>query len=128
MKFNTFKTHSCVLLFFLIFVLLSPNIIHGKSYKIPLSNFKIISFRGEWQGEWLYVIGEIKNIGQIPGGPKIEVIARDSKQLLIASKQFWPNSTVNILPGNSCGIKHHMTQDRRAKSIEIKVINIRKWH
>ena len=47
--------------------------------------------------------------------------------MLIASKRFWPDSVDNILPGNSCGIKYHITEDKRAKKIEIKIISAGKW-
>lgn len=97
------------------------------SSRIPVCNFNIVSFRGEWQNGTFYVIGEIKNVGAIPGGPKVEVIARDSEGLLIARQQFWPNSVHNILPGNSCGIRFHITEDSRAETIEIKVVGVNKW-
>lgn len=89
--------------------------------------FEIVSFRGEWQGGTLYIIGEIRNNGNIPGGPKVEVIARDSQGMLIGSDQFWPNSTNNILPGSSCGIKYPVTEDTRAKTLGIKVIGVSNW-
>lgn len=104
-----------------------PVLTFAGSSEIPPSNFEIVSFRGEWQGGTLYIIGEIKNNGNIPGGPKVEVIARDSQGMLIASKQFWPNSINNISPGSSCGIKYHITEDTRAKTIEMKVISVNSW-
>ena len=114
------------ILFFLI-IILPYSLIYAQSPRIPLSNFKIISFRGEWRYNTLYIIGEVKNIGDVPAGVEVEVIARDSNKLLIDSAQFWPNSINNIQPGSSCGIKHHITEDTRAKTLEIKVINATVW-
>lgn len=91
------------------------------------SDFEIVSHRGVWEGGRLRLKGEIKNNGNIPGGPKIEVIARDANGELIDSKQFWPNSVTNIPPGGTCGIEHTITRDIRAKTYEVKVIDVDVW-
>jgi hypothetical protein len=127
MKSNISKKQSITFFFFVVTVFIIPVLTFAVSGKIPLSNFEIVSFRGEWQGGTLYIIGEIRNNGDIPGGPKVEVIARNSQGMLIASEKFWPNSTDNILPGRSCGIKHYITEDTRAKTVEIKVISVSSW-
>ena len=127
MKAKTLKNQSLTLFSSIIIICIVTTLTFAKSSKIPPSNFEIVSFRGEWRSGTLYIIGEIKNIGNIPGGPKVEVIARDSKGMLIDSKKFWPNSMDNILPGNSCGIRHHITMDTRAKTVEIKVISVSSW-
>ena len=114
--------------FFLIFAMfIIPALTFAGSSKIPTSNFEIVSFRGEWQGGTLYIIGEIRNNGNVSGGPKVEVIARDSQGMLIGSEQFWPNSTNGILPDSSCGIKYPVTEDTRAKTLEIKVVGVSNW-
>ena len=104
--------------FFLIVLLTSilifPSLISAKP-KVPISNFKIVSFQGEWRHNTLWVIGEIKNIGTIAAGVQLEVIVRDDKGRLITSQQFWPNSINNIFPGNSCGIKYPITENKCAK-------------
>lgn len=115
------------MVFFLLFIPFTILSSFAQRPHIPLSSFEIVSFRGEWQHDTLYVIGEIKNTGHIPGGVKVEAIARDSQGVLIDSQKFWPNSTNNIQPGGSCGIKHHITDDDRASRVEIKVIDARFW-
>jgi hypothetical protein len=115
------------LLLVCILFILNPFFIYAASSETPISNFQIISVRGEWRGPSLYVIGEVKNIGAIPGGPKLEVIVRDSNGFLIDSAQFWPNSTVNILPGASCGVKHPVSENKNATKIELKVISVNSW-
>jgi len=94
----------------------------------PSSDFKILNYRGEWDesGE-LWIKGEIKNIGSRAGGPKLEAIARDSKGVLLDSQQFWPNSTSNIPPGDTCGISFPLTYNRNANSLELKVIDVSIW-
>lgn len=127
MKSHTLKKIHIFYLVLFLYITLVPALTVAGSAKIPTPNFEIVSYRGEWRYDRFYIIGEIKNIGNISGGPKIEAIARDSQGILIASKTFWPNSVQNILPGSSCGIKHHITEDRRAKTIEVKVISVDKW-
>jgi hypothetical protein len=127
MKSNISKKQSIIFFFFVVIMSIIPALTFAGSIKISPSNFEIVSFRGEWQGNTLYIIGEIRNNGNIPGGPKVEVIARDSQGMLIASQQFWPNSTDNILSGSSCGIKYPITEDTRAKTVEIKVISVSSW-
>jgi hypothetical protein len=91
------------------------------------SDFKIVSYRGEWDDDRLRVVGELKNIGSVPAGAEIEVIARDSKGVLVDSQSFWPNSTNNIPVRGSCGIGYTITRNRRASKIEAKVISARVW-
>lgn len=104
---------------------------HLNSYSdnkgISPSDFKIISYRGVWEGGRLRIKGEIKNNGKIPAGPKIEVIARDINGKFIDSEQFWPNSITNIPPGGSCGIGYTITRNTKAKTIEVKVIDVSVW-
>jgi len=96
--------------------------------KISIDDFEIISYRGEWRYDTLWIIGEIKNNGGIAAGSEVEVIARDSKGMLIASSQFWPNSISNTSPGSTTGINAPITEDRRAKTIEAKVIRVKIWN
>ena len=57
----------------------------------------------------------------------MEVIVRDAKGMLIDSAKFWPNSISNIHPGRSCGFKYPLTEDKRAKNIEISIISVEVW-
>lgn len=100
----------------------------GGSAKVPVSNFKILSFRAVW-GEFgtLRVIGEVKNTGSIAAGVELEAIARDSNGNLVDVAKFWPNSVNNIPPGGSTGFKFPLTEDKSAKKVEVKVINAQVW-
>ena len=98
-----------------------------KARGISPADFKIVSHRGEWQNDRLRIIGEIRNKGAVSAGVEIEVIARDDKGGVIESKTFWPNSTTNIAPGGTCGIGYTITKDTRAKTIEVKVIDVNVW-
>lgn len=66
-------------------------------------------------------------MGETPGGPHVEVIARDENGELVASTDFWPNSINNIPPGETRGIAFTITEDSRAKSAEIKIIGVNIW-
>ena len=94
---------------------------------VPISNFKIISFHGDWRGDTLYVIGEIKNIGNVAAGVQIQAIARDSSGTLIDCESFWPNSPNNIQPGLSCGIKYPITDKRSTQKIELIILEALIW-
>lgn len=98
-----------------------------KTRGVSPADFEIVSHRGEWQNDRLRIIGEIRNKGAVSAGAEIEVIARDDKGVLIESKTFWPNSTNNISPGGTCGIGYTITKDIRAKTIEVKVIDVNVW-
>lgn len=91
------------------------------------SDFRIVSYRGEWRYDTLWIIGELKNAGSVAGGPKLQVIARDSSGVLVDSKTFWPNSTTNLGPGETCGIEHPISDNRRAQTLEVKVLDVSRW-
>ncbi|MDZ7831648.1 MAG: hypothetical protein U5L07_07835 [Desulfobacterales bacterium] len=110
-------------LFLILF--LSPLCFAGSD--ISISNFEIISLRGEWRSGTLWAMGEIKNVGNVSGAPKIEIIARDSSGNLIDSAKFWPNSTDPIYPGRSCGIKHPITENNQAAKIEAQILSVSDW-
>ena len=96
--------------------------------KPQYSDFKIVSYKGVWREyRGLVIIGEIKNEGSIAAGVQIEVIARDKDGVLVDSQTFWPNSIRNILPGGTCGIDFTITEDKRTKTIEAKIIEVRIW-
>jgi hypothetical protein len=92
-----------------------------------VSSFRIVSYHGNWDGDTLRVIGEVKNAGTVAAGPQIEVIARDANGVLVDSQQFWPMSIKNLPPGLSCGMNYAITTDRRAKSLEANVVAVEVW-
>ncbi len=130
-----------ILLFFLLAIFLIPIILVAINTAVNLSsnnridnsitnseiNFEIISINGRWKYGTLYAYGEIKNIGNKALGVQIEVIARDNQDNLIDSQQFWPNSVNNINPGQSVGINYPITEDKRAKKVEAKIITTKSW-
>jgi uncharacterized protein YdbL (DUF1318 family) len=96
--------------------------------KVSVGNFKIVSFKGVWASHGtLRVIGEVKNIGNIAAGVQIEAIARDANGQLVDTAKFWPYSTKNIPSGSSTGFKYPLTDDRSAKTVEVKVIDVKVW-
>lgn len=92
-----------------------------------IADFQILSHRSEWDGGTFYVIGELKNAGTTAAGAEIEAIARDAGGVLVGSKQFWPNSIKNIPPGGTVGIKYHITDNRAAVAMEVKVVQAKIW-
>lgn len=115
-----------ILILITITLLISPIICHAFQ-KVPLSNFKIVSFHGDWRRNTLYVIGEIKNIGNIAAGVQIQAIVRDSSGTLIDCESFWPNSISNIQPGASCGINYPISEEPSAQKIELTIIEAQVW-
>lgn len=95
--------------------------------QVSPSEFELVSHRGEWENDRLRVIGEILNKGAVAAGVEIEVIARDDAGNIVASERFWPNSIGNIAPGKTCAIGYTITRDRRAKTIDVNVVDVRVW-
>ena len=115
-------------IFLIIILCLFPIFTYSGGRAVPsISDFKIISFQGGWRMEEFYVSGEVKNIGTIPAGLKIEVIAKDSQGKLVKSIQFWPNNTKNIQPGSSFEFESKITEDQRANQIEIEILGVIRW-
>ena len=100
---------------------------NNNSKRINISDFEIVNYRGQWDDGRFRIIGELKNNGKIAAGAQIEVIARDDSGMLIDSQSFWPNSINNIEPGSSCGIGSTITNDKRAITLEAKVIRVEIW-
>ena len=99
-----------------------------KTNNISVGDIEIISYRGEWQNGSLRVIGEVKNNGSVPMGAELEAIARDKNGELIDSEKFWPNSISNIPVGGTVGVGMTVTHDSKAKTVELKVSNVRIWN
>lgn len=99
----------------------------NKSKPLSITDFKILNIHSKWEGGRFRIIGEIKNIGSHAAGVEVEAIARDASRKIVDSSKFWPNSTNNIYPGRTVGVGHTITQDHRAKTIELKVIDVHVW-
>jgi len=102
---------------------------HSKRNDQKYSNlgFEVISFYSKWEGDRLRVIGEVKNITNSAKGVQVEAIARDSNGNLIESAKFWPASIRNIPPGQTTGIGHTVTHDKRATKVELRIIDTMVW-
>jgi hypothetical protein len=94
---------------------------------LSATSFEIVSSQMKWEGSYLWLVGELKNVGSVPAGAELEVIARDAKGVLIDSATFWPNSVNNLPPGGTCGIKYPVTRDATAVRLDVKVINAQVW-
>jgi len=110
------------------------NKLAAETKPISTSDFEIVSFQSRWYEDYLEVgqdtlkiIGELRNNGAVAAGAEIEVIARDVHGTLVDSETFWPASIRNIPPGGTCGIEHSITHDRRAKTLEVKVVRVTIW-
>lgn len=108
----------------LAFIVLFPSLAIAQP---AVSDFMVLSIKGTWQYGTLWAKGEIMNTGSLAGGPRVEVIARDSNGTLVDSAQFWPNQMLNIPPNQSRGINFPITKDKRAVTIEAKVIGVNVW-
>ncbi len=92
-----------------------------------VGGFTIVNHFARWEGDYLYVIGEIKNTGNVAAGVEVQVIARDANGVLVDSVSFWPGSTNNIQPGASIGVEYHVSNDPSAKTIELTILGTKVW-
>ena len=94
---------------------------------VSTSDFQIVSVRAEWISEGFYVIGEVRNNGNVAAGVEVQATARDNKGQLIDSAMFWPNSVNNIPPGSSVGVRWNVTFDKTATRGELQVVAVKIW-
>ena len=76
-------------------------------------------------GTWIY--GELTNNGAVAAGAEICVSVYDKGKKIIDSASFWPYSTKNLDPGESCAVKYPITDDSRIDSIKAKVCGVNVW-
>lgn len=89
--------------------------------------FEILSVSYRWEGNYLYVVGEVRNVSGVPMGVELQAIARDSAGRLVDVATFWPASVSNIPAGGTYGFRYAVTQQRSATSVEVKVVGSNNW-
>lgn len=92
-----------------------------------VEGFEIISYITRWEGETLWIVGELRNVGNVAAGVELQVIARDVTAQLVDVATFWPASIQNIRPGMSYGFRHPVTRERSATSVELRILGTRSW-
>jgi hypothetical protein len=89
--------------------------------------FEILSVSYRWEGNYLYVVGEVRNVSGAPMGVELQAVARDSAGRLIDVATFWPASVSNIPAGGTYGFRYAVTKQRSATSVEVKVVGSNNW-
>jgi hypothetical protein len=89
--------------------------------------FRIVSYDMRWEGDTLWVVGEVLNVGAAAAGVELQMIARDATGRLVDVATFWPASTRNIRPGTSYGFRYPVTRERSAVRIEVQVVGSEVW-
>lgn len=89
--------------------------------------FRILSVTYRWEGDYLYVIGELQNVSGAPMGVELQAIARNASGRLVDTVNFWPASVSNIAAGAHYGFRHPVTQQRSAVTVEVQVVSTFAW-
>ena len=71
-------------------------------------------------------MGEVKNIGQISQGVKIQVIVRNNAGRVIGTETFWPGSD-NIAPNESCAFDEPIGVYSGIDKVELKIASVYQW-
>lgn len=90
-------------------------------------DFQILSYTTRWEGDYLWVIGEVRNTGSVPAGVELQVLARDASGRVVDVATFWPAGIQNIRPGASYGFRHPVTRERSAVRFEVQVVGTEVW-
>jgi len=89
--------------------------------------FQLVSYVARWEGDYLVVVGEVRNVGGVAAGVELQVVARDASGRLVDVATFWPASVDNIRPGMSYGFRRTVTRERSAVSVEVQIVGARVW-
>ena len=98
-----------------------------KKSEVKKSDFILSDVKAKWIGGRFRVLGDVTNIGTIPGGVQLQAKALDSYGETVDVKKYWPHSTDNLDPNDSIDIGFTITKDKSAVDVEVKVISVRIW-
>ncbi|MCK9513795.1 MAG: hypothetical protein M0R28_21570 [Pigmentiphaga sp.] len=99
----------------------------AKASPTSSAEFRILSVTYRWEGDYLFVVGELQNVGGIAMGVELQAIARDASGRLVDTVNFWPASISNIAPGARYGFRYPVTQQRNAATVEVQVVSTITW-
>jgi hypothetical protein len=68
------------------------------------------------------LVGEVKNIGSIAQGVKLQVIQRDAAGRVLDEDEFWPASDRNIAPGETEPFTHLLIKDPTMATVELRIV------
>lgn len=94
---------------------------------VSAQGFQVVSYDARWEGDYLWVVGEVRNTGNVAAGVELQVIARDAAGRLVDVATFWPGSIENIRPGMSYGFRHPVTRERSAVRVEVQIVGTEVW-
>src|SRR5690606_19242215 len=94
---------------------------------VPAQGFQLVSYDARWEGETLWVVGEVHNAGSVAAGVELQGIARDAAGRLVDVAQSWPASIENIRPGMSYGFRHPVTRERSAVRVDVQIVGKEVW-
>jgi len=89
--------------------------------------FRMVSYDMRWEGDVLWVVGEVRNTGGVASGVELQVIARNASGRLVDVATFWPAGTQNIQPGASYGFRLPVTRDQSAVRVEVQIVGTEVW-
>lgn len=89
--------------------------------------FQLVSYSARWEGNYLVVVGEVRNVGSVAAGVELQIVARDAGGRLVDVATFWPASVDNIRPGMNYGFRRTVTSERSAVRVDVQIVGVRVW-
>ena len=90
----------------------------------------IAILQSNWRvdGEYVRVVGELKNSCSTETGIQLQAIYRKSSGEIIHVTDFWPASTNNVRAGESFGFSTlQRIANQGVASVDVKVIAVQQW-
>lgn len=88
---------------------------------------QLVSYSARWEGNYLVVAGEVRNVGSVADGVGVQIVARDASGRLVDMATFWPASVDDICPGLNHGFRRTMTIERSAVRVDAQIVGVRVW-
>lgn len=89
----------------------------------------ILIKQADWRREpsAIRIITEIVNNCSEPTGVQLQAVFRDADGKVVRTDEFWPASIRNIAPGESYANSGPINDLPDAKTMSLKVIEVRRW-
>lgn len=75
----------------------------------------------------LYFVGTVTNNGKLPAYIEIEISAKDKDKRIVQSITMYPNSTTNIMPGETVAVDRRITDNPDAEFLGVRIVRVDQW-
>jgi hypothetical protein len=119
----------------IIFVVLLASV-HPAWAACSLSDISIKSMKAKFVDEcrssscfYMKGVAVLTNRCSEPVGVQVKITAYDKARAPVATRDLWPDSTNNILPGDyTFSLDHWLDYDPEIKTFDLVPIAVKRWH